>query len=136
MRIAYAIPVERIDAMADGRAMALGIESWLVRVPSVPWQISPTLLLCFACSPNEAHVDHVMKARVLDPDIQNAVPEFEVTFKVAPNPNAPAGWEVRTPIPLRVTFEVNAPGAYSVEIEVAGRITSVPILVEVLEPPA
>jgi hypothetical protein len=54
---------------------------------------------------------------------------LDMQFTIAPGPNTPVGWDVRTQIPLLVAWMAAAAGTYSIELAADGDSRSVPIIV-------
>lgn len=131
MRIVYAIPVEHLAVLADGRLMASGIETNGKTFPSLPGIAVVPLVIAVAEQhvAAQATVSHPLKIRVLGPDLAEVGQPMDLSITLAPGPQTPAGWEVRAIVPAGVQFEVEEAGTYSVEISADGAPLSVPIIV-------
>lgn len=137
MRIAYAIPVRHIEALQDGTFMAIGIESNIFVVPAAAPAFILPMLISVAASPIEStgEPSHTLRLRVLGPDMAEVLPPLVMPFGMAPGPNTPEGWEVRSVVPLAVNVPVADAGTFSVEVSADEASLSVPIIVRLVEQP-
>lgn len=135
MRIAYAIPVRHVDTLKDGTLLATGIESIGCNVPKVPAKIQASFVVALAALHVDVGLTHQLQVRILDPNMDDAVPPMHIGVGMNPGPNTPPGWEVRAQLPLIVRFEASNTGTYSVEMAVDGSTYGVPLIVQVPVPP-
>jgi hypothetical protein len=135
MRVAYAIPVRHVEALQDGSLLAVGIESYILRA-QLPGRVGVPMVIALVGSQHEAQqgIQHELTLSALGPDLTPVMDPLAVQFQMAPGPNNPPGWEVRSVVPITAVFEVAEPGAYSFEIATdGGKPTSVTIMVNALD---
>ncbi len=120
MRVAYAFPVRGVEALADGTYLAVGIETNLFPVPSLPAQLTVSLVLCVVATPMEVdeELDHQLVLRVLNPDLGHSVPPFTVGLRAMASEALPEGSESRMLLTPTVQFEATMAGFHSIEISV------------------
>jgi hypothetical protein len=131
VRIEYAIPAKAVDSLADGTFVVLGVESNVRHMPDFPAPIRVPLFVCIVASPVEAQpgTPHHLTSRILDPGMEPTGDPLDLPFQIAPGPNTPVGWEVRTQIALLVAWQADGPGTFSIELAADGKTRGVPIIV-------
>lgn len=119
MYVRYAIPCRHIEALADGSWVAVGMESVIRDVLSMPSLVSAPLFISLGAGHLEAtsEIEHRLTVSVRDPDLNLvAEPMINDDVRIVPGPQTPPGWEVQCCTPMFAAFIANMPGIYSIDV--------------------
>jgi hypothetical protein len=131
MRIDYAFPVRHAEPLKGGALTATGIEHRIIVARAFPAQVRLQLVVALAVPHVDAQPDrdHRMQARVLGPDLTELAPARAVNVRFTIGGETPPGWEIRSTVPITVSFPAAVEGAYSVELSTDGHTYEVQVLV-------
>ena len=77
----------------------------------------------------QPHASHILRVRVLGPDLPEVTDPMDLSLQMQPGPSTPPGWDVRSVIPLGVRFQPPGPGTYSIDVAADNHWLSVPLVI-------
>lgn len=121
MRIVWAVACRYAEMSDGGGATMIGAGVDQTVVPTVPFDLTLTIVLKLAARPDEAGTDHTIGFCFRDPLLEMSGP-FEDTIQVPElHDDHPEGLEDATVIPTMHVFTVERPGLHQIDIEIDGR---------------
>jgi hypothetical protein len=129
VRIDYAIPVRGVELLADGTLALLGVPTDTITLENPPGPVLVRVVVGVSSSRVEAPGRHLLEARVLDRELEQIGDDMRLNFEMAPSPESPPGWDLKTQFPLGFHWLADDYGTYSIELAVDNTSASLPIIV-------
>jgi hypothetical protein len=129
LRIDYAIPVRGVELLADRTLALIGVPMDSVTIEDPPGPVLVRVVVGVSGSHAEGHGRHVLTARVLDKELEQIGDDMHLEFELAPSPESPPGWDLKTQFPLGFHWMADDYGTYSIELFLDKVSVSLPIIV-------